>query len=168
MRCARCFAPAIVHIDASSLIFAVTMKEGASVRLKMRALRFIHTSQHTRMTKCWWPKLAQVEQTGLTRAHERSDRSGPCSRSDNPDRSDPDRSTRSPSTIRVFHGIRSVNRIPCGASPRHPINIKGHGRLRIIQSIKHKNFYLFTFSCTSFSNLLLVVPHSSLHRLRVF
>ena len=55
MRCARCFAPAIVHINASSLIFAVTMKEGASVRLKMRALRSIHTSQHTRMTKDFKP-----------------------------------------------------------------------------------------------------------------
>ena len=55
MRCARCFAPAIIHIDASSLIFAVTMKEGASVRLKMRALCSIHTSQHTRMTKDFKP-----------------------------------------------------------------------------------------------------------------
>jgi len=55
MRCARCFAPAIVHIDASFFIFAVTMKEGASVRLKMRALRSIHTSQHTRMTKDFKP-----------------------------------------------------------------------------------------------------------------
>ena len=55
MRCARCFAPPIVHIDTSFFIFAVTMKEGASVRLKMRALRSIHTSQHTRMTKDFKP-----------------------------------------------------------------------------------------------------------------
>ena len=33
-------------------------------------------------------KLAQVEQTGMTGAYEQSDRSGPCSRSGNPDRSD--------------------------------------------------------------------------------
>jgi len=74
MRCARCFAPAIVHIDASSLIFAVTMKEGASVRLKMRALRSIYTSQHTRMTKDFRPLcgtacvLARVDHHWCTKA----------------------------------------------------------------------------------------------------
>ena len=59
-----------------------------------------------------------------------------------------DRSRRSPSTIRVLNRFRSVNRISCGVSLPHPINIKGHGRLKNnpIKSIKHKHFYLFTFS----------------------
>jgi hypothetical protein len=34
-----------------------------------------------------------------------------------------------PSTTRVFNRFRSCNRISCGISPPHPINIKGHGRL---------------------------------------
>ena len=43
--------PATIHIAVSSLIFIVTTKEGVSVRLKIRALRSIQTSQQTRMTK---------------------------------------------------------------------------------------------------------------------
>ena len=69
-----------------------------------------------------------------------------CRRSGMTNRSD--RSRRSPSTIRVLNRFRSVNRISCGVSLPHPINIKGHGRLkgqpnRIYQ--KHI-FYLFTFT----------------------
>ena len=58
---------------------------------------------------CWRPKLALVEQTGLTGAFERSDRSGPCSRSGNTDRSDrSDRSTWNPSTTRTLCRFRYV------------------------------------------------------------
>jgi len=55
IRCARCFAPATIHIAVSSLIFIVTTKEGTSVRLKIRALRSTQTSQQTRMTKDFKP-----------------------------------------------------------------------------------------------------------------
>ena len=70
---------------------------------------------------------------------------GVCRRSGMTNRSD--RSRRSPSTIRVLNRFRSVNRISCGVSLPHPININGHGRLkeqpnRIYQ--KHI-FYFFTF-----------------------
>jgi hypothetical protein len=59
-----------------------------------------------------------------------------CSRSGNdhtvltsgPDRSD--RWTPSPGRIEESLRISSCKRIPCGARPPHPINIKGHGRLR--------------------------------------
>ena len=40
-----------------------------------------------------------------------------------------DWSKQSPSTTVDFYRIISVNRIYCGISPPHPINIKGHGRL---------------------------------------
>ena len=53
---------------------------------------------------------------------------GVCRRSGMTNRSD--RSRRSPSTIRVLNRFRSVNRISCGVSLPHPINIKGHGRLK--------------------------------------
>jgi hypothetical protein len=83
-----------------------------------------------------------------------------CSRSGNDhtgltgglDRSD--RWTLSPSRIVESLRISSCKRIPCGARPPHPINIKGHGRLRVItQSII--TFYNFYLSNPSFSNLVL-------------
>jgi hypothetical protein len=67
-----------------------------------------------------------------------------------------DRSRRNPTIIRVLNRFRSVNKITCEVSFPHPINIKGHGRLktqpnRIYQ--KHI-FYPFTlFSLPYFSNL---------------
>jgi hypothetical protein len=75
------------------------------------------------------PPVRPVSLNGLT--------SGPsCSRSSNghtgltgwPDRSD--RWTPSPSRIEESLRISSCKRIPCGARPPHPINIKGHDRLR--------------------------------------
>ena len=59
-----------------------------------------------------------------------------------------DRFRRSPTVIRVLNRFRYINRISCGVNLPHPINIKGHGRLkgqrnRIYQ--KHI-FYLFTFT----------------------
>jgi hypothetical protein len=41
-----------------------------------------------------------------------------------------DRWTPSPGRIVESLRISSCKRIPCGARPPHPINIKGHGRLR--------------------------------------
>jgi hypothetical protein len=66
-----------------------------------------------------------------------------CSRSGNghtgltggPDRSD--RWTPSPGRIEESLRISSSKRIPCGARPPHPINIKGHGRLRGHHPIDH-------------------------------
>jgi hypothetical protein len=55
IRRVRCFAPATVNNDASSLIFAVTSKEGASVQLKMQVLCSNLTSQHIRMTRDFKP-----------------------------------------------------------------------------------------------------------------
>jgi hypothetical protein len=52
----------------------------------------------------------------------------------------PDRSDRwTPSTGRIEESLRisSCKRIPCGARPPHPINIKGHGRLRWHHPIDH-------------------------------
>ena len=72
---------------------------------------------------------------------------GVCRRSGMTNRSD--RSRRSPSTIRVLNRFRSVNRISCGVSLPHPINIKGHGRLRIEPNRTnqiHLSFIVFIFS----------------------
>ena len=63
----------------------------------------------------------------------------PTGMTSGPDRSD--RSKRSPSRIRIF--VDSVKRILCGISPPHPINIKGHGRLRDPIDQKHINTLLF-------------------------
>jgi len=63
------------------------------------------------------------------------------------------RSMRSPSTIRKFYRFRSVNRIFCGVSLPHPINIKGHGRLRDpTQSNLSNTFIFFTLFALIFSN----------------
>ena len=68
-----------------------------------------------------------------------------------------DQCSRSLSTIRDFHGFRSVKRISCGASPSHPININGHGRLRFLLS-NRSNIQLLSFMssdarhCTSTSS----------------
>ena len=59
---------------------------------------------------CSWSGRSPI---GLTGGSDRSDRS------------------RSPTVIRVLNRFRSVNRISCGVSLPHPINLKGHGRLRI-------------------------------------
>jgi hypothetical protein len=75
------------------------------------------------------PPVRPVSLNGLTGGAS-------CSRSSNghtgltggPDRSDP--WTPSPSRIVESLRISSCKRIPCGARPPHPINIKGHGRLR--------------------------------------
>jgi hypothetical protein len=83
-----------------------------------------------------------------------------CSRSGNghngltggPDRSD--RWTLSPSRIVESLRISSCKRIPCGARPPQPINIKGHGRLRGHHPINHY-FLQFYLSNPSFSNLVL-------------
>ena len=93
---------------------------------------------------CWQPKLA-ANQTN------RSDRSSQavwpvCDAIADPagtDRSD--RSMKNPSIIRKSYRFRSVNRISYGVSLPHPINIKGHGRLRIQPNrIYQKHiFYLF-------------------------
>jgi hypothetical protein len=66
-----------------------------------------------------------------------------CSRSGNshtgltggPDRSD--RWNPSPSRIDESLRISSCKRIPCGAKPPHPINIKVHDRLRWHHPIDH-------------------------------
>jgi hypothetical protein len=52
-----------------------------------------------------------------------------------------DRWTTSPSRIVESLRISSCKRIPCGARPSHPINIKGHIRLRWHHPIDH---YFFT------------------------
>jgi hypothetical protein len=75
------------------------------------------------------PPVRPVSLNGLTGGAS-------CSRSGNdhtvltsgPDRSD--RWTPSPGRIEESLRISSCKRIPCGARPPHPINIKGHGRLR--------------------------------------
>ena len=57
---------------------------------------------------------------------------------------------RSPSVIRLFHRFSSVKRIPCGISPPHLINIKGHGRLGYpINQINTIFIFLLSF-CPSF------------------
>jgi hypothetical protein len=99
------------------------------------------------------PPVRLVSHNGLTDGVS-------CSRSDNghtgltggPDRSD--RWAPSPSRIVESLRISSCKRIPCGARPPYPINIKGHGRLRGITKsiITLYNFYL---SNPSFSNLVL-------------
>ena len=61
-----------------------------------------------------------------------------------------------------------LNRIFCGINPPHPINIKGHGRLGYPIDQINTTFTFLLFSCPSFSNLLFVVPLSSLRRLRAF
>ena len=69
----------------------------------------------------------------------------PTSLTGGSDRSD--RSRRSPTVIRVLNRFISVNRISCGISPPHPINIKGHGRLGnpIDQNTK-QIYYFITFT----------------------
>jgi hypothetical protein len=59
-----------------------------------------------------------------------------------PDRSD--RWTASPSRIEESLRISSCKRIPCGARPRHPINIKGHDRLRWHHPFDHYFLQLFS------------------------
>jgi len=109
---------------------------------------------------CWQPKLAPTGLTGLT---ERSDRSRQCGQSGRgptdltggSDRSD--RSRRNLTVIRVLNRFRSVNRISCRVSLPHPINIKGHGRLRIQPNRIYQiylSFIVFIFSLyPNFSNL---------------
>jgi hypothetical protein len=83
-----------------------------------------------------------------------------CSRSGNghtgltggPDRSD--RWTPSLSRIEESLRISSCKRIPCGARPPHPINIKDHSRLRGNHPIDHY-FLQLILSNPSFSNLVL-------------
>ena len=61
-----------------------------------------------------------------------------------------DRSKWNPSTTRDFNRFRSCNRISCGISPPHPINIKGHGRLGYpIDQIQKTFIFLLSF-CPSF------------------
>jgi phage terminase large subunit-like protein len=80
---------------------------------------------------------------------------GPTGLTGRSDRSD--RSRRSPSQLRRFCRIRSVIGIPCGISPPHPINMKGHGRLRRSNRTKSIQTLIFTFSPNpSFSNLRLL------------
>ena len=69
-----------------------------------------------------------------------------------------DRSMRSPSTIREFYRFRSVNGISWGVSLLHPINIKGHSRLRkqpnrINQIHLTLSCFYLSFSLPYFSNL---------------
>jgi hypothetical protein len=85
-----------------------------------------------------------AEHTGLTGAPDWSDR---CPRVQT--------KTRSPDRFRLVKGF------PCGARPPHPINIKGHGRL--MYPIDQINLLLFFYVFP-----LLVVPPSSLRRLRAF
>jgi hypothetical protein len=66
-----------------------------------------------RMREIWLIQDLHAEHTGLTGAPDRSDR---CPRVRT--------KTRSPNRFRLVKGF------PCGARPPHPINIKGHGRLR--------------------------------------
>jgi hypothetical protein len=49
----------------------------------------------------------------------------------------PDRWTLGLSRIEESLRISSCKRIPCGARPPHPINIKGHDRLRWHHPIDH-------------------------------
>jgi hypothetical protein len=82
------------------------------------------------------PPVRLVSHNGLTGGVS-------CSRSGNghtgltggPDRFD--RWTLSPSRIVESLRISSCKRIPCGAGPPHPINIKGHSRLRGHHPIDH-------------------------------
>jgi hypothetical protein len=82
------------------------------------------------------PPVKPVSLNGLTSGAS-------CSRSgnghtgltDGPDRSD--RWTPSPSRIEESLRISSCKRIPSGARPPHPINIKGHDRLRGHHPIDH-------------------------------
>ena len=87
-----------------------------------------------------------------TNRSDQSDRSrhcgqsgrGPTSLTGGSDRSD--RSRRNSTVIRILNRFRSVNRISCRVSLPHPINIKGHDRLReqtnrIYQTLL--SFYLF-------------------------
>ena len=61
-----------------------------------------------------------------------------------------DRSKWNPSKTRDFNRFRSCNRISCGISPPHPINIKGHGRLEHpIDQINTTFIFLLSF-CPSF------------------
>jgi hypothetical protein len=66
----------------------------------------------------------------------------------------PDRRTPSPSRIEESLRISSCKRIPCGARPPHPINIKGHDRLRWRHPIDHYFLQLY-LSNPNFSNLVL-------------
>jgi hypothetical protein len=76
-----------------------------------------------------WHKPDQADATGQTGVPQRSDRWGVLY----PVRQQADRSDRwtpSPSRIEESLRISSCKRIPCGARPPHPVNIKGHDRLR--------------------------------------
>jgi len=80
---------------------------------------------------------------------KRSDRRRVCSWSGTTNWSD--RSKWNPNTTRDFNRFRSCNIISCGISPRHSINIKGHGRLGypIDQNTKQSiTFIVFTFIST--------------------
>jgi hypothetical protein len=87
-----------------------------------------------------WHKANQADATGPTNGLTGG---ASCSRSGNghtgltggPDRSD--RWTPSPSRIEESLQILSCRRTPCGARPPHPINIKGHDRLRGHHPIDH-------------------------------
>ena len=116
----------------------------------------------------WWAVLTAKIGT------DRSDRSRHCGLSGRDRPVWPVGSTglTGPGRVRVqlgfFHRFRSINRISCGISPPHLINIKGHGRLGypIDQIQKLLSFY-FYFALAYF-HLLSDVPPSSLRRLRVF
>jgi len=56
-----------------------------------------------------------------------------------------DRSMRSLSIIRKFYKFRFVNRISCGVSLPHPININGHGRLRDPTQLNLSKTHLLSF-----------------------
>jgi hypothetical protein len=82
------------------------------------------------------PPIRPVSLNGLTGGAS-------CSRSGNghtgltgvPDRYD--RWSPNPGRIEESLRISSCKRVPCGARPPHPINIKGHGRLRWHHPIDH-------------------------------
>jgi hypothetical protein len=82
------------------------------------------------------PPVRPVSFNGLTdgASYSRSG-NGHTGLTGGPDRSD--RWTPSPGRIEKSLRILSCKRIPCGARPPHPINIKGHDRLRWHHSIDH-------------------------------
>jgi len=66
-----------------------------------------------------------------------------------------DRSKEESESNKVFCRSRSVIGITCGINPPHPINIKGHGRLRVsIEQNQYKLYFLSSSPNPSFSNPL--------------
>jgi hypothetical protein len=95
------------------------------------------------------PAVRPVSLNGLTGGAS-------CSRSGNghtgltggPDRSD--RWFPNPGRIEESLRISSCKRVPCGARPPHPVNIKGHDRLRWHHPIDHYFFTTFISQTLAF------------------